>query len=105
MNTQGLINSSFPLLFNGFHSFLMLLQLLGAARCGAQLGRWMWREDVGSKGCKYVLALVYLCAYGSIKVFKNKSCEGKCHQALHQWHVFITKYCIFSNVTALKHCW
>lgn len=71
MNTQGLINSSFPLLFNGFHSFLMLLQLLGAARCGAQLGRWMWREDVGSKGCKYVLALVYLCAYGSIKVFKT----------------------------------
>lgn len=50
MNTQGLINSSFPLLLNGFHSFLMYLQLLGAARCGAQLGRWMGGGAREAKG-------------------------------------------------------
>lgn len=64
-----------------------------------------WADGCGGKMWGAKGALVYLCAYGSIKVLKNKSCEGKCHQALHQWHVFITKYCIFSNVTALKHSW
>lgn len=49
----------------------MLLQLLGAARCGAQLGRWIWREDVGSKVCKYVLELVYLCdKFESVGAFR-----------------------------------
>lgn len=68
MNTLGLINSSFPLLFGGFHPFLMLLQLLGAARCGAQLGRWMRRDHMGSKGCVSMCLHICACAYGSINI-------------------------------------
>lgn len=49
MSTQAWINSSFPSVFNGVHSFLMTLQLFRAARCGTQLGRWMWNETHGEE--------------------------------------------------------
>lgn len=58
-STQDWINSSFPHFCNGFHSFLMFLQLFGAARCGTQLGRRMERE----KG-----AGPYVCVYGNVLI-------------------------------------
>lgn len=75
MSARAWNKSSFPSLFNAFHSFLMTPQLFRDARCATQLGRWMWREHTW--GEMDVSACVGV--YGSIKVFQTNFAGDRLH--------------------------
>lgn len=99
MYTQGWINSSFPPLFNGFHSFLMPPQLLGAARCGTQLGRWMRLKHMGegAKGawaCVLMSTKLHLCQ-------TDKSPSATITFPSKATSIFL----VSSNVIAPEACW
>lgn len=78
MNTHGRINSSLPLLFSGFYSFFKFLSgCSGVARCGTQLGRWMWGKKVRQHVLTAPLKRVLKKLGSNRKIYTNKFFSNK----------------------------